>query len=147
LVGPRDEDERTERDEARDWLLDHLQSGPAASAWEAQSRAIKKAAHAEGISERTLKRAKAAAGVGHYSTHTTPRTTYWTHPEFKSGQSGPDTETLAQLGEGGPTAETRGPESGQLAQSGQLGHLSVVGLTGASASSCGHPDSAITSDR
>lgn len=128
LAGPRDEDERTERDEAGEWLLDYL----AGNEREALSGQIKKAAHGEGISERTLKRAKAKMRVGHYSTKTKPRRTYWTHPELQSGQSGQnalDTQTVAQLGQGGPTAETQGVQSGQLVQLGQLGHAVSAGLT------------------
>lgn len=141
LAGPRDEDERTERDEAGDWLLDYL----AANDYEAPSGQIKKAAHGEGISERTLKRAKSTKHVGHFSTKTTPRRTYWTHPDMQSGQSGhppQDTETLAQLGQGGPTQQTRGVQSGQVIQLGQLGLPVGDGLTGEVAA-CGHPLSSI----
>jgi hypothetical protein len=136
LAGPRDDDERTERDEARDWLLDYLKRDDD-QGWEAPSALIKKAAHAEGISERTLKRAKASAGVGHYSTKTTPRSTWWTHPDFQSGQPDPNTETVAQLGQGGPTAQIRGLQSGQEAQLGQLGHVTSVDPT--ALAPCGHP--------
>jgi hypothetical protein len=134
LAGPQDEEERTERDEARDWLLDHL----AGVGWEAPSAAIKKAARGEGISERTLKRAKSAAKVGHYSTRTTPRTTYWTHPDFQSGQPAPHPETVAQLGIGGPTAQTRGVQLGHEPQLGQLGHQLGSDPT-EDIAPCGHP--------
>lgn len=140
LAGPRDEDERTERDEAGDWLLDYL----ASNGYEVPSGQIKKAAHGESISERTLKRAKAKMHVGHYSTKTTPRRTYWTHPDFQLGQLGhdtPDTERVAQLGQGGSTAKTQGVQPGQLVQLGQLGHVVSDGSTDGLAL-CGHPRSA-----
>jgi hypothetical protein len=52
-----DPDERTERDEAADWLRAFLADGPHAS------RATIIAAKGDGISERTLRRAKAEIGV------------------------------------------------------------------------------------
>lgn len=59
LRGPDDGDERTERDEAADWLTKYLtdQGG------EAPAKDVIKAARADGIAERTLKRARQRAGI------------------------------------------------------------------------------------
>jgi len=124
LRAPLDHEERTERDEASEWLLDYL----ASNNYEAPSMKIKKAARAEGFSDATLKRAKQRAGVGHYSTKAVPRQTYWTHPELQSAQSDQsvqDTKQVSQLGQAEPTVETRGVQSARESQSAQLAHRIV----------------------
>jgi hypothetical protein len=59
LSGPRDEDERTERDEAADWLTDYLVD----NGGQAAAKDVLKAARADGHSERTMQRARSRAGV------------------------------------------------------------------------------------
>jgi hypothetical protein len=59
LLTPVDDaDERTERDDAADWLREELAAGPVAAV------DLLRAARAVGIAERTLRRAKARLGVG-----------------------------------------------------------------------------------
>ena len=57
LAGPVDDDARSERDEAADFLRQILEDGPRSAA------DVKRAANAEGIAERTLHRARRALGV------------------------------------------------------------------------------------
>ncbi|PSK99757.1 AAA domain-containing protein [Haloactinopolyspora alba] len=128
LRGPVDEDERTERDEAAQWLRDYL----ADSGGQAASKDIFKAARTAGHSERTLKRAKQRAGITHQSSGF-PRTTYWELPA-QSGQQGQDTNQVAQLDPRGPTGRDQhkyAPQSGQPTQSGQSGHPTESDPTGA----------------
>lgn len=144
LRGPIDEDERTERDEAVDWLLAHL-----STVFEAPSKDIKKSARAEGISEATLKRAKSRAKVGHYSTATVPRTTYWTLPDVAKvelrafGSPTPTPDPVSQLGHGEPTAEigaSSGPQLAHTVQSVQLAQSPGVDPTGEATDHCGAED-------
>ena len=72
---PVDDDERTERDEAADWLLGYL----ADNGGQAPRKDVVKAARSAGYTEATLKRAKDRAGVLHSSTGF-PRQTMWTRP-------------------------------------------------------------------
>ncbi len=91
-----DDDERGERDEATAWLLDYLQS----KGGEAASRDIYKAARAEGIAERTLKRARHRARVESVRSGF-PSTTVWSvRPQ--SGQ-------LGQPSDPGPSDPTVAP--------------------------------------
>lgn len=59
LRGPRDDEERSERDEAVDWLTEYL----AGNGGEAPAKDVLRAGRADGIAERTLQRARARAGV------------------------------------------------------------------------------------
>jgi hypothetical protein len=53
------DDERTERDEAAEWLIDYL----SANGGQAERKDLLKLARADGISESTLKRARTRAGI------------------------------------------------------------------------------------
>ncbi len=87
---PQGDDDRNERDEAVDWLLSYLRQHG-----DSPSKDIFKAARAEQISERTLKRARPKAGV-EYERIGFPSVTYWRLGQ--SGHSGPGTASVAQLG-------------------------------------------------
>lgn len=76
LAAPVDEEERTERDEATDWLVDYL----ARSGGESLRQDVEKAAKGQGITVATLKRAKVTAKVAHRS-EGFPRQTIWMHPD------------------------------------------------------------------
>jgi len=56
---PVDEEERSERDAAVEWLENHLEQ----NGWEAEAKDVKKAARAADIAERTLQRARQRLGV------------------------------------------------------------------------------------
>jgi hypothetical protein len=60
LLGDAGEEERGDRDEAAEWLTGYLAD---ANGGEARAADIIKAARADGIAERTLKRARARAGI------------------------------------------------------------------------------------
>lgn len=82
-------DERTERDEAADWLTAYLTD----SGGEAAARDIFKAARSERIAERTLKRARARAGV-QSERRGFGRGSVWVLDPFgpRSGHSGQDSD-------------------------------------------------------
>ena len=58
LRGPADDDERTEQDEAADWLINHLRGNVECAAGD-----VIRAGERAGISKRTLQRARKRAGV------------------------------------------------------------------------------------
>jgi len=94
--GSADPEEANERDEAASWLLDCL----ASRGGSAPFKDILKAARDEGISERTLKRARSRAGVTYERTGF-PSATYWQIPQ--SGHSEASQANLQSLGLTGPT--------------------------------------------
>jgi hypothetical protein len=112
LDGGEGASDRSERNEARDWLRDYLGQG------RVKSSDAKRAANAAGISERTLTRARGSLKVK-ISAEGFPRVTYWSLPAWPD--SGASAATgLARTGErGGPTVSTAadqhiysGPTSG-----------------------------------
>ncbi len=101
LRGPRDDEERSERDEAADWLTDYLTEAGGSAPF----KNVLRSARAEGVAERTLKRARERAGVESKRTGF-PSTTVWSLPVGpQSGQSGQPSgvgttgPTVAPLGE------------------------------------------------
>ncbi len=105
LRGPRDDEERSERDEAVDWLTDYLSEAGGSAPF----KNVVRAARAEGIAERTLKRARERAGVESKRTGF-PSTTVWSLSVGpQSGQLGQPSgagttgPTVAPLGEAGGT--------------------------------------------
>jgi hypothetical protein len=96
---PQVDEDRTERDEAVEWLLGYL----TAHGGEAPSKDIFKAAQAERIAERTLKRARARAGVDYERTGF-PSVTYW-----RISQSGHSQASQAKARTTGPTGPTVAP--------------------------------------
>ncbi len=109
---PQGDDDRNERDEAVDWLLSYLRQHG-----DSPSKDIFKAARAEQISERTLKRARPKAGV-EYERIGFPSVTYWRLGQ--SGHSGPGTASVAQLERlaGLPLTCTNRPGKSRVVQSG-----------------------------
>lgn len=102
-----DDDERTDRDEAADWLTGYLeqQGGTAPKA------NIDKAARAAGIAPATLKRARTRAGV-HYESSGFPRRTFWLLPDAVGSQSAQSD----QPSEPEPTEPTGDPTGGSDAE-------------------------------
>jgi hypothetical protein len=97
LAGPEPED-RSERETAEAWLEDFL-----TDAGKTLSKDIKKAAKAEGLSERTLARARQSLGIV-TSNEGFPRRSYWELPDG-SGASRASSHVRAH--EGGTTGTTR----------------------------------------
>jgi hypothetical protein len=97
--------ERSERDEAAEWLTGYLASHGGA----APRDQIVKAARAEGIAERTLKRARTKAGVGSDRIGF-PAKSVWTlpdtHPPSPPTPVGPQSAQSGQDPERGPTGPT-----------------------------------------
>ncbi len=141
LAGPRDEDERTERDEAAEWLRAYLID----NGGEASRRDLIKAARGEGHSERTMQRALRSARV------TTarvgfPATTVW---RLTDAPVDPQHSERGATGGSGATAETRGLHSPADLQSRQSRQPVSDGTTGEEAeplAACGHPLIAVTTD-
>ncbi len=75
LLGHRDDEERTERDEAADWLRSYLDD----HGGQAARKDVLRDARVAGFKEATVKRAKDKAQVGHESSGF-PRQTVWTSP-------------------------------------------------------------------
>jgi hypothetical protein len=130
LRGPVDDDERTERDEAADWLLGYLTD----SGGTAARKDIVKAARAAGYSEATLKRAKDRAGVKH-SSEGFPRQTWWSMPV---GSAAPGHVQGEPTGEGEPTGPDLRKHNLQSVQSVQSAQPSASEPTEPTAK-CGHP--------
>ncbi len=95
LRHPVDDQDRTERDEAANWLTDYL----IGNGGTAPRKDILRATRAAGYSEATLKRAKDAAGVSHTS-EGFPRQTIWSLPVVSPG---PACNPGEPTGEGEPT--------------------------------------------
>lgn len=96
LSAPSDAEERTERDEAVEWLTAYLtDKGGAAPAAE-----VMKAARADGIAERTLKRARQRAGV------TSIRSGFPARAMWSYDPVGPQSGQPGQLSEPGTTGTT-----------------------------------------
>ena len=118
LSAPADAEERTERDEAADWLVGYL----ADNGGTAERKNVFKAARAAGFSEATLKRAKDKARVKHESSGF-PRTTVWMLDPVSSVSSHDPQQKNCELTE--PTEPTgldqrkHDDDSGQSAQSAQ----------------------------
>lgn len=115
ILGDRvDPEERTERDEAADWLIGFLMD----SGGEAPYTDIARAARGNGIAERTLKRARTRAKV---TTHRSgwPARAFW---QLSQATVGP-TPTSGPTGPTGPTQSQTVTET-QLGQPAQLGHQS-----------------------
>ena len=118
LRAPPDEEEKTALSEAKEFLLSELSSGPMAA------RQVKKNAVEADVSERTLKRAKAALGV----TSTKEADGSWTWSLPAKGAKGDHAPTDGPLGTLGPL-DRDGPlederslylsEEGQGGQGGQ----------------------------
>ena len=72
-------EDRSERDEAAEWLLTFLRE----NGWEVARAEVMKAARKEGFSDSTIKRAKTHTKVRHASGGF-PRTTVWIHPDFST---------------------------------------------------------------
>jgi hypothetical protein len=99
LDGGEGASDRSERNEARDWLRDYLGQG------RCKSSEAKRAAIAAGISERTLTRARGSLKVK-ISAEGFPRVTYWALPARPDSQAS-EASRLARAGErGGPTVTT-----------------------------------------
>jgi archaellum biogenesis ATPase FlaH len=134
LAGPRDEDERTERDDAADWLHAYLVD----NGGEASRRDLVKAARSEGHSERTLQRALRSANV------TTarvgfPATTVW---RLTDAPDRPQPSERGATGGSGATAEIRGLHSPSDTQSRQSRQPLSAGTTSDDDepnAPCGHP--------
>lgn len=115
-------EDANDRSAAADWLEDYLteQGGSAAS------KDVKKKAKAEGISDRSIKRAAKTLGVK-VTSEGFPRTTVWTLPQW--GQSGHDEARPSEPGPTGPTGSDLGKRHGPTEQSGQSGHPENDGPT------------------
>jgi putative DNA primase/helicase len=120
LLVVRDSEERSEQDEAKDWLVDYLK----AEGGRAFAREVKKAARDAGIAERTLTRARQRARV------TTRRAGFgagfvWDLPH--SGHHGPHSGHSSHLpargldGLDGLDAEGEGPDGPSEHDAGDLG--------------------------
>jgi len=105
--GP-DADSRADRDDAAAWLTGYLTDHGGQAPW----ADILKAARADGIAERTLKRARAKAGVTSERTGFPARAT-WTlnpaHAPSPTSAVGPQSGQLGQRPSPGPTGPTGGP--------------------------------------
>lgn len=88
-----DEEDRTERDMAAEWLREYLSVES-----NAKSADVKKAAHGAGFSDRTLQRARQKLRV-EFKQEGFPRITYWSLPDSRA--SGATSEVRAR--EGGTT--------------------------------------------
>jgi hypothetical protein len=119
LAGNIDTEERTERDEAAEWLLGYL----ADNGGTADRKAVFKAAKGAGFSDATLKRAKDKARVRHQSSGF-PRTTEWTVDVVAKPVGSPDTPSPQgePTGEGEPTGADLREHEPQLPQSVQSAH-------------------------
>jgi hypothetical protein len=93
------EDERTERDEAADWLRGYLID----HGGEAPAKDVFKAARADGIAERTLKRARDRAGV------TSERRGFGTGSVWSLNPLGPHSGRSGQHSDPGPNGTNGGP--------------------------------------
>lgn len=81
-----DQEDRTERDSAAEWLEDFLTPTPDDAREKVPSRDVKKAARDAGFSERTLARARTALGVKVIS-EGFPRESFWSLPGDASSAS------------------------------------------------------------
>ncbi|SFT96962.1 AAA domain-containing protein [Geodermatophilus amargosae] len=125
-----DDETRTERDEAVDWLTGYLK----ANGGQAPRKDVMKAAAAERFSERTLKRAAARAGVVS-ERYGYPAVATWSLPV------GPPSTQYVQggpTGGRGPTGVDPGIYPDPPAQSAQLGQPSGSGPTEPTADQDGH---------
>ncbi|WP_100501941.1 AAA family ATPase [Geodermatophilus chilensis] len=134
LRGPVDDEDRTERDEAADWLLGYLTDNGGTAA----RKDIVKAARAAGYSEATLKRAKDRAAVKH-SSEGFPRQTWWSMPV---GSAKPGHAQGEPTGKGEPTGADLRKHNLQSAQSVQSAQPSASEPTEPTAD-CGHPIKAV----
>lgn len=101
LGHPRASEERTERDEAADWLVGYLTD----AGGKAPRASVMRDGEAAGFTAATLNRAKAKAGIDH-ETGGFPRRSVWTLPQSSQGVLGDD--------QGAMTA-TAHPEQGKQA--------------------------------
>ncbi len=153
LAAVSDDDTRTERDEAADWLIDYL----TANGGQAPRTDVLKGARAAGYSEATLKRAKDRAGVGHVS-EGFPRQTLWLialgspRGEHMRGEpTGKGEPTGADLHKRDPgqpqSAQSAQPSESELTEpiAGQGGHARrQLRLVEDALPECGHPPSVKT---
>src|SRR5829696_8774063 len=125
LRAPPDEEEKSALSEAKEFLLSELRGGPMAA------RQVKKNAEEADISERTLKRAKAALGV--ISTKEADGSWTWSLPaKGAKGDHAPTDGPLGTLGlldRDGPLEDERSlylSEEGQGGQGGQGGQAEAT---------------------
>ncbi len=136
LAVPRDDAERTERDDAVDWLTGFLTE----RGGESPRRDVIKAARSEGHSERTLQRA--LRGIVETARVGFPASTVW---RLTVPPASPQHSERGATGGSGATAEIRGVQQPSETQSRQSRHLVSVGTTGAddpgqpATAPCGHP--------
>jgi hypothetical protein len=141
LAGPRDEDERTERDDAAEWLRAYLIDNDG----EASRRDLIKAARGEGHSERTMQRALRSARV------TTARVGFPSTTVWRLADAPGDVQHSERgaTGGSGATAQTRGFHAPPDPQSRQSRQPAWVGTTDSEAvpiAPCGHPLEVINTD-
>jgi hypothetical protein len=121
LLASRSDDERTDRAVAAEWLAEQLADGE----WHA-SAALKAAANADGISTRTLHRARQLLGVEDVR-RGMPATSHWRLPVV------PPLVGTTAPGTAGMTAENGSTEPDQGDPDRQSCHISDSGTTGAPA--------------
>lgn len=131
-----DQEDRTERDSAAEWLKDFLTPTPEDAREKVASKDVKKAAREAGFSERTLARARASLSVKVVS-EGFPRESFWSLPSDASPASGATPAVGARSGgttEGrgttGPDLHVCGESGSPSGQSCQSCHSDVHGTTG-----------------
>jgi hypothetical protein len=140
LAGPRDDDERTERDEAAEWLRAYLID----NGGEASRRDLVKAARAEGHSERTLQRALRGA---HVTTARVgfPSSTVWRLTDAPVMSANPEASDPGATVDSGATAGIRDLDKVANSQSRQSRQPPGDGTTNHLAP-CGHPPDVVNKD-
>lgn len=115
-------DQRTERDEAADWLKEVLTDGPLSA------KEVKTQAEQAGFSWRTVRRAKDEIGIKPAKTRFDGGWT-WSLPKMTTSNEGAHPENVDPLGKGGHLGTDSPPkmstisEGGQHFEVGTLGHL------------------------
>jgi len=117
----QDED-ASDRTAAENWLEDYLMASGATP-----SKVVKNEARKEGISERTLKRAKQKLGVIDSSAGF-PRVTIWELPSRAT--TSPQTPVSCEAGPTGPTGPDQQEQDGPTGPDSQSGHAHETGPTG-----------------